>query len=69
VKVQGEFTLNPQTIRQLLNNANSKYNFVKRGKRKHDFSLVLSRHWDLVVVACRDYPRCMDMITIFGSRD
>jgi len=36
---------------------------------KHDFSLVLSRHWDLVVVACRDYPRCMKMITIFGARD
>ena len=69
MKVQGEFTLNPQTIRQLLNNANSKYNFVKRGKRQHDFSLVLSRHGDLVVVACQNYPRCMDMITIFGSRD
>lgn len=69
MKVQGEFTLNPQTIRQLLDNGNSKYNFLKHSKRQHDFSLVLSKHADLVVVACQYYPRCMDMITIFGIRD
>jgi len=67
LNVQGE--LNPQTIRQLLDNANSKYNFLKHSKRQHDFSLVLSKHADLVVVACQYYPRCMDMITIFGARD
>jgi hypothetical protein len=69
LNVQGGFAVNPQTIRQLLNNANSKYDFGKRGKRVHDFSLVLSKHDDSVVVACRDYPGCMDMITIFGVRD
>jgi hypothetical protein len=69
VKVQGEFALNPQTIRQLLNHSESKYNFLKHSKRQHDFSLVLSKHNDLVVVACTDYPRCIDTITIFGLRN
>lgn len=69
MKVQGEFTLNPQTISQLLNYGNSKYNFLKRGKREHDFSLVLSKHEDYVVVACTDYPRCNEMKTVFGIRD
>ena len=69
MNVQGDFAVNPQTIRQSLNNTNSKYNFVKRGKRVHDFSLVLSKHDDLFVIACRDYPRCMDMITFFGARN
>jgi hypothetical protein len=69
VKVQGEFTLNPQTIRQLLNNTNSKYDFGKRGKRIHDFSLILSKHEDSFVVACMDYPECKDTITFFGARD
>ena len=69
MKVQGEFALKPQTIRQLLNRNNSKYNFLKHSKRQHDFSLVLSKHNDLVVVACTDYPRCDDTITIFGLRD
>jgi len=36
---------------------------------KHDFSLVLSKHEDYVVITCRDYPRCKDTITIFGLRD
>lgn len=69
MKVQGEFALNPQTIRQLLNHSESKYNFLKHSKRQHDFSLVLSKHNDLVVVACTDYPRCIDTITIFGLRN
>ena len=69
MKVQGEFALNPQTIRQLLNHSESKYNFLKHSKRQHDFSLVLSKHDDLVVVACTDYPRCVDTITIFGLRN
>ena len=69
MKVQGEFALNPQTIRQLLNQGNSKYNFLKHSKPQHDFSLVLSKHEDLVVVACTDYPRCIDTITIFGLRN
>ena len=69
MKVQGEFTLKPQTIRHLLNHSISKYNYLKPSKPKHDFSLVLSKHEDYVVVACRDYPRCKDMITIFVLRD
>jgi hypothetical protein len=69
VKVQGEFTLKPQTIRQLLNNSSSKNNYLKHSKPQHDFSLVLSKHEDLVVVACTDYPRCIDTITVFGLRN
>ena len=69
MKVQGEFALNPQTIRQLLNHSESKYNFLKRSKPQHDFSLVLSKHDHLVVVACTDYPRCNDTITVFGLRN
>ena len=69
MKVQGEFTLKPQTIRQLLNNSSSKNNYLKHSKPQHDFSLVLSKHNDLVVVACSDYPRCDDTITIFGLRN
>ena len=69
MKVRGEFALNPQTIRQLMNHDNSKYNFLKHSKPQHDFSLVLSKHEDLVVVACTDYPRCVDTITIFGLRN
>ena len=45
----------------------SNYNYLKPSKPKHDFSLVLSRHDDYLVIACQDYPRCMDMITIFGA--
>ena len=69
MNVQGEFTLKPQTIRQLSNHIDSKYNFLKQSKPKHDFSLVLSKHEDLVVVACTDYPRCIDTITVFGLRN
>ena len=69
MKVRGEFALNPQTIRRLMNHDNSKYNFLKHSKPQHDFSLVLSKHEDLVVVACTDYPRCVDTITIFGLRN
>ena len=69
MKVQEERKLNSQTFRQLLNANNSKYNFVKPSKPQHDFSLVLSKHDHLVVVACTDYPRCNDTITVFGLRD
>ena len=69
MKVQGEFALKPQTIRQLLNHDISNYNFLKRSKPQHDFSLVLSKHDHLVVIACTDYPRCNDTITVFGLRN
>ena len=69
MKVQGEFALNPQTIRQLLNHSSSKNNYLKHSKREHDFSLVLSKHEFTVVVACTDYPKCKETITIFGLRD
>jgi len=69
LNVQGEHKLKPQTIRHLLNHDPSKYNYLKHSKPQHDFSLVLSKHNDLVVVACRDYPRCNDTITVFGLRN
>jgi len=69
LNVQGEFTLNPQTIRQLFNHTDSKYNYLKQSKHQHDFSLVLSKHKFSVIVACTDYPKCNDMITVFGLRD
>jgi ssDNA-binding Zn-finger/Zn-ribbon topoisomerase 1 len=69
LNVQGEFTLKPQTIRQSSNHIDSKYNYLKPSKRQHDFSLVLSKHEFTVVVACTDYPKCNDTITIFGLRD
>ena len=68
LKVQGEFTLKPQTIQHLSNHTDSNYNLLKPSK-PHDFSLVLSKHDNLVVVACTDYPRCDDTITVFGLRD
>ena len=68
MKVQGEFTLKPQTIQHLSNHAISNYNLRKPSK-PHDFSLVLSKHNHLVVVACTDYPKCNDIITVFGLRD
>ena len=68
MKVQGEFTLNPQTFQHLSNHANSNYNLRKPSK-PHDFSLVLTKHEFAVVVACTDYPRCDDTITVFGLRD
>ena len=68
MKVQGEFALKPQTIQHLSNHTVSNYNLRKRSK-PHDFSLVLSKHDNLVVVACADYPRCDDTITVFGLRD
>ena len=69
LNVQEELKLNSQTIRQLLNANNSKYNFVKPSKPQHDFSLVLSKHEFAVVIACTDYPKCNDTITVFGLRD
>ena len=68
LKVQGEFTLKPQTIQHLSNHTVSNYNLRKPSK-PHNFSLVLSKHDNLVVVACTDYPRCDDTITVFGLRD
>jgi ssDNA-binding Zn-finger/Zn-ribbon topoisomerase 1 len=52
-----------------LNHSSSKNNYLKQSKPQHDFSLVLSKHKNLVVVACTDYPRCIDTITIFGLRN
>ena len=69
MKVQEELRLNSQTFRHLLNVNNTKYNFVKPSKPQHDFSLVLSKHDHLVVIACTDYPKCNDAITVFGLRD
>jgi hypothetical protein len=68
LKVQGEFTLKPQTIQHLSNHTDSNYNLLKPSK-PHDFSLVLSKHNHLVVVACTDYLKCNDTITVFGLRD
>ena len=69
MKVQGERVLNPQSFLHLLNDTISNYNLLKHSKPQHDFSLVLSKHDNLVVVACKDYPRCDDTITVFGLRD
>ena len=69
MKVQGEHKLNPQTFRHLLNHNISNYNLLKHSKPQHDFSLVLSKHEFAVVIACTDYPRCDDTITVFGLRD
>ena len=68
MKVQEERKLNSQTIQHLSNHTDSNYNLLKPSK-PHDFSLVLSKHDNLVVVACTDYPRCDDTITVFGLRD
>ena len=35
----------------------------------HDFSLVLSKKKSYCVIACMDYPRCDETITIFLRRD
>ena len=69
MNVQGESNLKPQTIRHLMKHGISNYNYLKRSKPIHDFSLILSKHDDLVVVACSNYPRCIDTITIFGVRN
>ena len=69
MKVQGERKLNPQTFRHLLNDTISNYNLLKQSKPQHDFSLVLSKHEHSVIVACTDYPKCHNTITVFGLRD
>ena len=70
MNVQEELKLNSQTIRHLLNRTGSNnYNYSKHSKQQHDFSLVLSKHEFAVVIACTDYPRCDDTITVFGLRD
>ena len=69
MKVQGERVLNPQTFLHLLNDTISNYNLLKHSKPQHDFSLVLSKHEFAVVIACTDYPKCNDTITVFGLRD
>ena len=38
-------------------------------KFKHNFDLILSKKPSYCVIACRDYPRCDDLITIFLKRD
>ena len=52
-----------------MNDTISNYNLLKQSKPQHDFSLVLSKHDHLVVIACTDYPKCNDTITVFGLRD
>ena len=69
MKVQGEFTLNPQTFRQPLDSTSSNYNLLKLSKPEHDYSLVLSKREHSVIVACIDYPICHNTITVFGLRD
>jgi len=68
LKVQEERKLNSQTFRQLLDDNISNYNLLKQSK-PHDFSLVLSKHDFVTVIACTDYPKCNDTITVFGLRD
>jgi len=69
LNVKGESNSNPKRFTHSLNHDPSNYNYLKHSKPQHDFSLVLSKHNDLVVVACRDYPRCNDTITVFGLRN
>ena len=69
MNVQGEFTLKPQTIHHLSNHTDSNYNLLKLSKPEHDYSLVLSKHEHSVIVACTDYPKCHNTITVFGLRD
>ena len=35
----------------------------------HDFSLVLTKKENCIVVSCVDYPKCIETITIFALRD
>ena len=37
-------------------------------KKYHDFSLVLCRQKSYCVIACTDYPRCYDTVTIFCKK-
>ena len=74
--VKGESSLNPKTFcdyRYSYNKIKSKYNFLKLSEHSipyvHDFSLVLTRTISSCVVACADYPRCNETITIFSKRD
>ena len=69
MNVQGEHKLKPQTIRHLMKHGISNYNYLKPSKPIHDFSLILSKRDDVVVVACRNYPECTDTITVFGMRN
>ena len=74
--VKGESALNPKTLlenRYSYHNTKSKYNFLKPSEHSipyvHDFSLVLTKTNTSCVVACTDYPRCNETITIFAKRD
>ena len=69
MNVKGESNSNPKQFTHLLNPSESNNSFRKHGKPTHDFSLILSKHNDLVVVACRDYPECTNTITVFGLRN
>ena len=74
--VKGESQLNPKTLlenRYSYNNTKSKYNFLKLSEHsipyEHDFSLVLTKTKSSCVVACIDYPKCNETITIFSKCD
>jgi hypothetical protein len=74
--VKGESQLNPKTLlenRYSYHNIKSKYNFLKLSEHSipyvHDFSLVLTKTKTSCVVACTDYPRCNETITIFSKCD
>ena len=74
--VQGEQKLYPKTLfenRHSYCKIKSKYNFLKPSEHSipylHDFSLVLTKTNTSCVVACTDYPRCNETITIFSKRD
>lgn len=68
----GELPLKPKTqdeINYHYSHVESNYNFLKQSKPKHNFSLVLIRKSNCVVVSCIDYPLCSETITIFSKRD
>ena len=76
MSILGELPLKPKILfenRYSFNGIKSKYNFLKLSEHsipyEHDFSLVLTKTKYSCVVACTDYPRCLETKTIFGLRD
>jgi hypothetical protein len=69
LNVKGESNSNPKRFSHLMKHGISNYNYLKPSKPIHDFSLILSKHDDVVVVACRNYPECTNTITVFGLRN
>lgn len=71
MSVLGELPLYPKTHESNYSSSHdeSNYNFLKQSKPKHNFSLVLIRKSNCVVVSCVDYPKCAETITIFSRRD